>query len=110
MADFLQPRLHVCQLAILFLSRSVWIVIIVAKKKKVYHPHQLDVILPESDASLIEALEKLETKYGKGRTKLSDVVNNANAFVNVHNAERHDESYILLNLLSDTFFTVPCSC
>ena len=61
------------------------------KKKKVYLPNQLDVILPESDASLIEALEKLETKYGKGRTKLSDVVNNANAFVNVHNAERHDD-------------------
>ena len=80
------------------------------EKKKVYLPHQLDVVLPESDASLIEALEKLETKYGKGRTKLSDIVNNANAFVNVHNAERHDESYILLNLLSDTFFTVPCSC
>jgi len=37
-----------------------------------------------SDASLVEVLEKLETSYGKGKTKLSNITN---AFVNAHNAE-----------------------
>ncbi|KAF8809507.1 hypothetical protein BYT27DRAFT_7222422 [Phlegmacium glaucopus] len=46
------------------------------------HPfsQQLDVILPSDHDSLLEALENLKTSYGKGKTKLSNIINNANAF------------------------------
>lgn len=49
----------------------------------------------DSDTSLVEALEKLETSYGKGNTKLSDITNNANTFVNAHNGNAQRRVFFL---------------
>ena len=40
---------------------------------------QLDIVFP-SNPSLLSALAQLETSYGKGKAKLSDVSNNSDKF------------------------------
>ncbi|KIK01456.1 hypothetical protein K443DRAFT_564736 [Laccaria amethystina LaAM-08-1] len=47
------------------------------------HPftQQLDLVFP-SDPTLVTALSKLETRYAKGKTTLSNVINSADVFVN----------------------------
>ncbi|KAF9485445.1 hypothetical protein BDN70DRAFT_910091 [Pholiota conissans] len=64
------------------------------------HPfsQQLDIVFPTpTDPSFCAALERLETGYGKGKAKLSDVVNGASTFVNsgsnllAVSANRHSE-------------------
>jgi ribonuclease P/MRP protein subunit RPP40 len=58
-----------------------------------------------SDTSLIEALEKLETSYGKGKTKLSEITNNANVFVNADSDNAQQRCVYSLNSCNSFFLS-----
>ncbi|KAF8202501.1 ribonuclease P 40kDa subunit-domain-containing protein [Pholiota molesta] len=62
------------------------------------HPfsQQLDIIFPTpKNPSFCDALEKIETGYGKGKARLCDVVNSADAFLNSGEGS-HDSNLLVV--------------